>query len=355
MKAALFYGPDKIEIKDTPFPKPSEGYVLLKTLSCSVCSYDVRTFRNGSFKVKPPVILGHEICALTVDELVVGEKRLKSNTRVSLYPVIPCLTCWYCKNERFNLCSNLLELGSTVNGGFAEYIVIPKKLFTLGGLIPVPFNVSNEEASLIEPLACCLNGIKQVKDMDFDSITILGDGPIGLMQLLLFKKYFPELKVTVMGRKRKRLDVASKIGADNTVWLKGNNLSQTQNKLKKNRNRYAPNLIFVSNNHPNSIHLAFDLANKNGKIVLFSGTKNLATDKAIPMVIDPNFIHYNQISLFGSFSSTPNDLNTAMNLVSSKEIDLSHFITNTFQLEELEKALTTSEKLIGLKSIINKF
>src|ERR1700712_1425524 len=130
MNAAVFYGSNNIQIKDIDILKRtnhnSHDY-LLKVLSASVCSYDVRTFRNGHFKVKPPIILGHEICAQMVEE------------------------------KKYNLCINLKEIGSTINGGFAEYLLIPKTIFEIGGVIPVPDNVTNDEASLIEPLACCIN------------------------------------------------------------------------------------------------------------------------------------------------------------------------------------------------------
>ncbi len=165
MNAALFYGPNEIRIKNVNIENHSKKNIFLKTLSCSVCSYDVRTFRNGSFKVTPPVILGHEICAETIKEYEGKNFSIKSEARVSIYPVIPCLNCWYCNNKKYNLCSNLKEIGSTVNGGFAEYISIPRKIFEIGGIIPVLDDVSNEEASLIEPLACCINGINQIKNL----------------------------------------------------------------------------------------------------------------------------------------------------------------------------------------------
>ncbi len=69
--------------------------------------------------------------------------------------------------------------------------------------------------------------------------------------------------------------------------------------------------------------------------------------------IDPNFIHYNQISIFGSFSSTPKDINEAMNLINSKEIDIKELITKKFSLFEIEEALQDTESFKGFKSIIN--
>lgn len=369
MNAAFFYGPNNIKVLDVPLPLEKKSYkdhFVMKVLSCSVCSYDVRTFRYGSFKVKPPVILGHEICAETLDSFESNGHSIGAKTRASIYPVIPCFECWYCKNNKFNLCSNIKEIGSTVDGGFAEYILIPKKIFEIGGVIPVTNNVTNEEASLIEPLACCINAVNQIRKDNFDSIVIIGDGPIALMQLMLFRKYYPDKQIIVIGKIKHRLEKAKNLGA-NTVFRFKENINYQSNNLNDLKelqiSKKTPNLIFISNNNPVSLNMAFDLVNKNGKIVIFSGIKNILstsshnsdTNKISAAAIDPNFIHYNQISVSGSFSSNPSDLAEAMKLVDRKEITLRDLITNTFSLQNIENAFKTSEEFKGIKSVINKF
>ncbi len=359
MNAALFYGPNNIKIENIKIENNSNDCLILKMLSCSVCSYDVRTFRNGSFKVKPPVILGHEICAETTSEFSGQNYSIKPQERVSIYPVIPCLGCWYCNHKKYNLCSNLKEIGSTMNGGFAEYISIPRAVVEIGGIIPVLDNVTNEEASLIEPLACCINGINQIKSMDFESIVIIGDGPIGLMQLMLLKKNFPENRVIIIGKIKHRLEMAKRLGADEVYDVKNINDCEPISKLFTELNgKRSPNLIFISNNNIESLRVAFGLANKNGSIIIFSGLKNPTSNPGNldnNPIIDANFIHYNQISVMGSFSSTPENLKEAMELVNSGEIKIKALITNTFELQKLENAIKVSESFEGFKSVINRF
>jgi L-iditol 2-dehydrogenase len=360
MRAAFFYGPNKIKIENVNMESPSNDNFILKILSCSVCSYDVRTYRNGSFKVKPPMVLGHEICAETINEIKGTNFKIKAQERVSIYPVIPCLNCWYCNQKKFNLCSNLKEIGSTINGGFAEYILIPRTVFEIGGIVPVLDNVSNEEASLIEPLACCINGINQIKSIDsFDSIVIIGDGPIGLMQLMLLKRNFPNNPVIVVGKINHRLEMAQRMGADRVYDVNNDSTFESISKLfMELKCRQSPNLIFISNNNPSSLICACKLANKNGKIMIFSGLKNPKTKShnlAQSPTIDANFVHYNQISVVGSFSSTPENLKEAMKLVAYGEIRIKDLITDTFELYKIEDAIKNSESFRGLKSIINKF
>lgn len=357
MKAAFFYGPNTIQLENIDVESHLDDNLILRVLSCSVCSYDVRTFKNGSFKVKPPIVLGHEICAETIHEIKGTNLRIKPQERVSIYPVIPCLNCWQCHQSKYNLCSNLKEIGSTVNGGFAEYIVVPRKLIEIGGIVPVLDNVTNEEASLIEPLACCINGINQINSNDFDSIVIIGDGPIGLMQLMLLKRLYPGKQVVVVGKIKHRLDAAIKLGADEVYDINStSNFKHLSGLEKELKDKQSPNLIFVSNNNANSLIDAFNLANKNGKIIIFSGLKNRAAQPSkLKPSIDANLIHYNQITVMGSFSSTPENFKKAMELVNSGEIRVKDLITHTFELQKVEDAIKNSECFRGLKSIINRF
>lgn len=360
MNAAFFYGPNDIKLEELELDfekKLVDDYQILRVLSCSVCSYDVRTFRNGSFKVKTPIILGHEICAQTINDYRGPNFNVKSNTRVSVYPIIPCFNCWYCDHARYNLCQYLLEIGSTINGGFAEFIKIPNKVFEIGGIVPVLGNITNEEASLVEPLACCINGINQVKSMLFDSVIIIGDGPIGLMQLMLLKKFFSDVPVTVIGKINHRLDKAQKLGADEIViFEESKNNFERYKSLKSKNGKFSPNLIMVSNNSSSSLPLAFYLANKNSNLVIFSGIKStVSRTNNLSVGIDPNLIHYNQISVFGSFSSNPQNLSQAMDLINSGEINIKELITTKYSLCDIVKAIETSESYTGFKSVINRF
>ncbi len=356
MDAAIFYGQNNIQIENLPRIKKNDHNHVLKVLSCSICSYDVRTFRTENFKVIPPIILGHEICAQIIDTYTEKNCALYPGTRVSIYPIIPCLNCWYCTNKKYNLCNNKKELGSSIDGGFAEYISIPKSIFEICGIVPVPDCITNEEASLIEPLACCINSISLIKETIFDSVIILGDGPIGIMQLMLIKKLY-KTKVTMIGKIPQRLDLAKKLGANLTICLQNPeecNENLLKELIKDIDIECSPNIIFISNNDPLSFKLSLNLVNKNGKIISFSGIKNNKGSNEISNFF-LNLIHYNQISVIGSFSSTPKDMITARKMLELKEIDLKYLISNKFSLFDIQNAFLTSESYLGFKSIINKF
>src|SRR5713101_2637636 len=161
MHAAVFYGPDNIVNEEVYYNyNDKKGGVSLRVNACTVCGYDARVYRNGHQKVTPPVILGHEICGEIDKDVVVTntannvrtQTTIKAGSRVAVSPIIACLNCKYCYNKEYNLCINLKEIGSSINGGFAEYVRIPEQILRIGGIVSVPDNLSDEEAALLEPL-----------------------------------------------------------------------------------------------------------------------------------------------------------------------------------------------------------
>jgi L-iditol 2-dehydrogenase len=380
MHAAVFYGSSNISYEEA-YTSPIENKgdrlsgCVLKVKACSVCSYDARVFRNGHLKVTPPIILGHEICGQTVEDITtrIGPSgkniQIKSGSRVAISPIIPCLKCAYCAKKQYNLCNNLKELGSSVNGGFAEYINIPKQILEIGGIAPIPDCLTNEEAALIEPLSCCINGFSHIGyPLETESVVVLGDGPIGLLHLQISKNLY-RAKTAIVGKIPQRLKKASSMGADATIRINDNNKKEegcdhryidgsSKNDLDSESiaevlrftaGRGA-DIIIIATNNPAALDFALKVASKNSRINIFSGIANHGM-----LSIDPNLLHYNQISITGSFSSTPKSLQEAIILAGSREIDLSKLIGRSCSLADIEQALLVTEKCIELRTIINKF
>lgn len=342
-RAAVFYGPGEISVAERELPGPldnnhSDGSIL-KIRSCCVCGYDARVFRNGHRKVKPPIVLGHEICAETVEDM----HSIKAGTRVAVYPVLPCLGCRYCQQKRYNMCINIREIGSTLDGGFAEYVKIPKEIIQVGGLVAVPDSLSDEEASLIEPLACCLNGFSRIngalgKD---SSVAIIGDGPMGLLHLQLSKNLLGT-KTIVVGKMPERIDAAKSLGADG-VFSAGHH--QVSDILQPNGG-FGYDLVVVATSEPSALDLAAKIASKGSCINIFAGIKGSLN------ALDPNLIHYNQISVNGSFSSTPDNFRRAVQLASGKIVDLSRIVTHRYSLDAIGEALSVTESYRGLRAAV---
>lgn len=374
MHAAIFYGPSNIKVSHDVYcdvhDNNYEKGVQLRVKACAVCGYDVRVYRNGHQKVSPPVILGHEICGQTDRDLVVStsgyeeEKgststTIKSGSRVAVCPIIPCLNCIYCHYKQYNLCLNLKEIGSSVNGGFAEFVRIPEEILKIGGLVLVPNSISDEEAALLEPLACCLNGLYHigpvVRNNEQNRVAIIGDGPIGLLHLQLIKR-LDRAKTMILGRIPQRIQKAKTMGADATVLFAND---RSDNGAKENMEEvldftdgFGFNVIIVATSNPASLNLAIKIAAKNSRINIFAG---MPKSPNVSFSLDPNVLHYHQISITGSFSSTPRMIQQAVRLAANKEIDLSKIISHRYPLQDINEAMLATEKYYGLRVILNKF
>jgi L-iditol 2-dehydrogenase len=375
MNAAVFYSPNNLSVKEIQFPSDQDERdgVMLKVNACAVCGYDVRVFRNGHSKVTPPIILGHELCgeilkstnpiSTTTNTTTSNDIIIKEGSRVAVCPVIPCLNCRYCYNKQYNLCINLKEIGSTVDGGFAEYIKIPKNIVQIGGLVSVPDNLSNEEAALLEPLACCLNAFSHIgqiiteEERGRSSVVIIGDGPIGLLHLQLSKLY--GAKTIVVGKISARIQKAKSMGADEVIFVddddQNNSSKETSDDVLEFTDGIGANVVIVATSNPAALDLAIKIAAKNSRINIFAGMSKDNNNNNNTIRIDPNWLHYNQISITGSFSSTPSMLYEAARLASTKKIDLTKIVTHRYSLSNIEEAMLATEKYYGLRAVINRF
>ncbi|MGA7369936.1 MAG: alcohol dehydrogenase catalytic domain-containing protein [Nitrososphaeraceae archaeon] len=373
MHAAVFYSPNNISLEERDH-KFSSGDnqrrgVLLRMNACAVCGYDVNVYRNGHIKVRAPVVLGHEICGELAESTSfsiahsypdgdVYKLDLVEGTRVVLSPVVPCMNCMYCDSGQYNLCSNLGEIGSSIDGGFAEFVRIPNNTLGIGGLIPLPDCLTNEESTLIEPLACCLNGFKRINSLVNDRLedktfVILGDGPIGLIHLQL-AKYLYGAKVIVVGRVGHRLQAARNMGADFVLELEENKDTLPTSAIKEVldlTDGKGTSVSIIATPNPDALEIAAGIASKNSIINIFAGMP-----RHLSFQLDPNWVHYNQIALIGSFSATPKLIHESITLAAKKRgISLSSIITHRCKLDEIYKALEITEEFLGLRVVINSF
>ena len=163
MKASIWLGKDKFEIKDVPIPEIMDDQVLVKVKKVGLCGTDVH-ITQGLFPSTPPKILGHEFSGKIVD---VGRKVDKENIgkRVACNTTSSCGICHNCKNWTISRCSN--EVKSS--GAFAEFSVMP-----LSSAIEIPENMSYEVAAMTEPASCCLSGTEMIHYKDDSKILIIG-------------------------------------------------------------------------------------------------------------------------------------------------------------------------------------
>jgi len=332
MKAARFHAPGKIRIEDVNIPQIGSEEILVKVKVALTCGTDVKMYKRGHPKVIPPITMGHEFSG-TVEET--GQKvanKFRIGDRVAVANSAPCNNCFFCKTGKPNLCEHLLEtlIGFSVDGAYAEYIRVPAPIVRQNTYV-MPENISFEEAALLEPLACAINGIDAASIGLGDTVLILGSGPIGLIHLQLAKLKGAS-KVIVTDLQAERLKIAGKLGADVVIDAsKEDQLSR----VKEITGGLGADKVIEAVGLPQTWELAFQMTRKAGTTLFFGGCPSGAK-----VSLDTERIHYEDLTIKGIFHHTPVSVLKAFKLISSGRFIGKPLITEEMSLSELENALT---------------
>ena len=214
MKTAVMTKLKYCEIQERPIPQPKDDEVLVKVENVGVCGSDLHYYesgRIGNFIVEFPFVLGHEAGGTVVE---VGNKvrGLKPGDRVAMEPGKTCGKCEFCKSGRYNLCPDVVFFATPpVDGVFQEYVA-----HEAGLCFKIPDNMSTEEAALIEPLAVGMHAAARGNAQIGQTGVVTGSGCIGLMSLLALKARGVS-KVIVVDVIEKRLEHAKSLGADYVI------------------------------------------------------------------------------------------------------------------------------------------
>ena len=326
-KGAYFFGPKNIQILKHKVQNLKNIFLIIKVNSCMICGSDLRIYKEGSSRIKKPTIIGHETAGIVVFSKI---QKFKVGNKVSLGADFE-------KEKNF-------AFGYEIDGGFSQYIFLKKKHALVAPIASFKRNISYDEAALAEPLACSLNGFEKMKFKSNKIVTVFGCGPIGLMIGLLAQK-FKSKKIILVDNNSQRLKYAKKILKCKTIFL--NKHSFIKDFFKANNN-IGSDYIFTANPSVDTHKLSLKIANKGSYINLFGGVpKNNSK-----LIIDSNYIHYNEINLMGSHGSSIKQHKKALKIIENKEINLKPLITHRFKLTNLTKAYNILLKGKGLKIAI---
>jgi 2-desacetyl-2-hydroxyethyl bacteriochlorophyllide A dehydrogenase len=187
-------------------PGPDE--VLLRVEACGVCGTD-RHLVHGEYPGSLPVTLGHEFAGTVVGSGPGAEPA--TATRVAVDPNISCGRCRACRRGDVALCPNRVALGVDLDGGLAEYAVVP-----VSQMYPLPPGVPAAYGALCEPLACCLRAMDLASISPGMSVVVLGGGVIGQLMVQL-ARLAGASTVVLATRQASRRALAERLGATATV------------------------------------------------------------------------------------------------------------------------------------------
>ena len=203
-RAALLHEDLRLEIGERELPEPGGDEARVRVEWAGLCGSDLHVMRTGAWVETWPATLGHEVFGSV--ESAGGEVDLEPGTRVVIDSRLPCLRCETCADDP-DACSSLHFLGEARPGGFADYVMAPRR-----SLHAVPDHLPGEDAVLAEPLAVVLHAMAALEAPPEQSL-ILGAGPIGALAHIELLRRFPDARVSVIERAPLRAELAAALGA----------------------------------------------------------------------------------------------------------------------------------------------
>ena len=307
MKVAVYYNNRDVRIEERLVPKIGKDEVLVKVKASGICGTDVMEWYRIK---KAPRILGHEIAGDIVES---NSSKYKTGQRVFVSHHVPCYECKHCKAGNHTACETL-HTGNFDPGGYSEFIRVPE-INVEHGIYVLPENVSYEEGTMIEPLACAVRGQRVIGVKKGQTVLILGSGISGLMNVQIAK--LKQARIIVTDMDETRLQKAKAYGADEVYHPK--DLPPVK----------ADKVILCTGALP-AVQQAFRSLDRKGTLLLFAIPE---TDIQLPTVD----VWRNEITVTSSYGAAPEDLVESLELIRTGKVDMKSLITHRFPLDQAQE------------------
>jgi L-iditol 2-dehydrogenase len=338
MKVAVYYNNNDVRVESRPIPEIGFGELLIRTEVSGLCGGETMEWYLAS---RAPKVLGHEPTGV-VEKVGEGITNFKVGDRVFVHHHVPCMSCHQCHRTNFTLCEHF-NVTKIDPGGFSEYFRVPADNVRFDTL-KLPENVSFEEGTVIEPMACCLKGIRQTPLHPGDTVVLVGMGFMGMCYLQLLT-LFPAGKIIALDLSDWRLEKAMKLGATHTF---NPNKIDVQLAVREINDGRGADAVFVTAPNLKAWESGLALCERGGQLHL-----GAPPDPGEVWEIDPNSYYFSEVQLNSSYSAHHVDTQSILDLLSAKRLDAQALITHKFGLSQVEQAielLLNADK--SLKSLI---
>ena len=300
----------KITVKETPDLELNgrEGAVV-RVLGCGLCGSDIVKFIHKISK--DGTVLGHEIVAEIVE--INSKTNFKVGDVIITSHHIPCGECVYCKNGNVSMCEHF-KATNIVPGGFSEYVYLTEEhLKNVAQLKPE--NLSDIEASFYEPLGCCVRAIKRANLRGNSTALVIGLGSIGILMAQALRAFGMDV-------------IGCDLIPDRVRRLRDLGISALN--VKEMDPNFEADGVFMTSGSDKAINTALKYVRNGGKILVFSSTPN-------NWGYANNEIYYRELTVLGSYSPAPIDLQDSLNLLRSGQVKVDGLST-IYNLEDIQQA-----------------
>ena len=302
----------------------NENEIIIKLKACGICGSDIgNIFENSS---KPSSKIGHEISGV-ISEIGSKIKDYEVGERVILNHHCPCEECYFCLHGNETMCEKFTEQIEPC--GLAEKFKVSNWIIKKKGIFKIPEKISFNEATLIEPLACCLRSWNKIHVQKKDLVMVFGFGLIGMFHSIIAQQ--KELKTIIVDDDefRKEFGKKEKLSKD---FLNFKNIE-----FKKYEEEI--DLCIIANHDISCINVAVKVLRKGGTILFFGEPRENSI-----IELDMSLIYSKEIKIITSYSATNNDFIDAMNFISKNNIKLNKFISHEFKIEDATQGIKIAKE-----------
>jgi 2-desacetyl-2-hydroxyethyl bacteriochlorophyllide A dehydrogenase len=324
MLAAVYQGNKTINIDDYTLPKLGKDELLIRIGSCGICGTD-RHIYEGKAPSSIPIILGHEYSG-TIFEMGDQNLKFKIGQKVVIDPNIYCGQCDYCRKGMVNFCENLKALGVTMNGGFAEYSIVPS---SQAYILPNDFDLS--VAAFAEPLSCCLRGIEHADIKSGNTVVIIGGGSIGLLMIQL-ARIAGAAKIILIEPDLNKQKLGIELGADFSISPNDEKIFEEVKELTNSQ----VDVVIECVGSKDTVENAIKIAGKGGKVVIFG-----LAPKDQGITLNLQYLFQKELKIFNSFLN-PFTFKPAIDLLINKKISVQKLITKQIRLKDISNIFSSN-------------
>lgn len=332
IKTAAVTGPKKVEILDLETPDLRAGEALIRVRAVALCTLEQRVFL-GMVKMPLPATGGHEVAG---EIAALGEgtnlKKWAVGDRVAVRLLYTCGECHYCRRGHTNMCERSLKKPTREGllpgpGGLCDYVIVDTN-----ALFSIPDHLPFEEASLTEPLACCVHSIERGELQLGEDAVIIGGGIMGQFHVMLAKRRGCRVIMSEVDPARRAL--AEQLGADITFDPTEKDPVEYVRSLTGGRGADA---VFNTTAIPSVVPQAIAMLDKRGRMVQYS---SLHPD--LPAEVSPQMLHRDEVILTGAISPDNQNFYTANQLLAKGIIDCKPLISKTVPFLDAQTAFESA-------------
>jgi len=317
MKSLVCEKPFELKYTEVAMPSVADDEVLVKVAAVGICGTDIHAYAGNQPFFSYPRVLGHELCghitALGSEaegEFVVGDK-------VALIPYVACYQCPSCKSGKTNCCENISVIGVHRDGGFCEYLAVPKN-----NILKVN-EVDDNTAALIEPFAISAHGVRRAQLQPGEHVLVVGAGPIGLGAAAIAAADGATVVVADTQAER-RQHVEEELGVATVDPM----AEDFESSVRAHFDGALAETVIDATGNARAMNNAVNLIRNGGKIVfvgLFKGNLEFS---------DPDF-HKKETTMMGSRNATKEDFVKVQQLMAAGKLRASMMLTHTFDFNTI--------------------